>query len=144
MLRCYRQKQYKLDHKELVFGEASDIIKSNERPKQKIINKMANAISNLRPLPVLSGAVINIKEMEDFPEAYPNFLSEEPSTTLIRSPMMTGKTKGLRKYLNSLARSIAKLPCIIWISYQKTLSNESQDKINDLKLSGFRIYNYQD
>ncbi|RGB22195.1 hypothetical protein C1646_776485 [Rhizophagus diaphanus] len=31
--------------------------------------------------------------MEDFPEAYPDFLNEVPSTTLIRSPMMTEKTK---------------------------------------------------
>ena len=95
---------------------------------------MANAISNPYPLSELSGKVINVKEMEDFAEAFPNFLSEEPSTTLIRSPMMTGKTKGLRKYLNSLAKNKANLPCIIWISYRKTLSNESLGKINDLTL----------
>jgi len=53
-------------------------------------------VLNPHLLPELSGEVINVKEMEDFPEAYPNFLSKEPSTTLIRSPMMTGKTKGLR------------------------------------------------
>ena len=82
--------------------------------------------------------------MEDFPEAYPNFLSEEPSITLIRSPMMMGKTKELRKHINSLAKSKVKLPYIIWISYQKTLSNESQGKINDLKSSGLGICNYQD
>ncbi|CAI2193502.1 5942_t:CDS:2, partial [Funneliformis geosporum] len=50
----------------------------------------------------------------------------------------------LRKYLNSLARNQASLPCIIWISYRKILSNESQGKINDFKLSGLRICNYQD
>ncbi|PKK63189.1 hypothetical protein RhiirC2_789265 [Rhizophagus irregularis] len=65
---------------------------------------MANAISNPYPLLELSGGVINVKEMEDFPEAYPDFLNEVPSTTLIRFPMMTGKTKGLRKHLHSLAR----------------------------------------
>ncbi|CAI2195106.1 18364_t:CDS:2, partial [Funneliformis geosporum] len=41
-------------------------------------------------------------------------------------------------------KSKVKLPCIIWISYRKTLSNESQGKINDLKSSGLRICNYQD
>ncbi|PKK63589.1 hypothetical protein RhiirC2_788687 [Rhizophagus irregularis] len=43
--------------------------------------------------------------MEDFPEVYPNFLSEKSSTTLIRSSMMTGKTKGLRKHIHSLAKT---------------------------------------
>ncbi|CAI2193576.1 5160_t:CDS:2, partial [Funneliformis geosporum] len=57
---------------------------------------------------------------------------------------MMGKTKGLRKHINSLAKSKVKLPCIIWISYRKTLSNELQGKINDLKSSGLRICNYQD
>ncbi|RIA79460.1 hypothetical protein C1645_840624 [Glomus cerebriforme] len=128
VLKCYWQKQYKPDHRELAFKGASDIIKLKEKPKQKIVDRMANVILNSLPLPELSGRVINIEEIEDFPEAYSNFLSKEPSTTLIRSPMMTGKTKGLRKYLNSLTRSKASLPCILWISYQKTLSNESQDK----------------
>src|SRR5437764_3665472 len=105
---------------------------------------MANTISNPYSLSELFRKVINVKEMEDFPEAYPNFLSKEPSTTLIRSPMMTGKTKGLRKYLNSLTKNKANMPCVIWISYRKTLSNESMGKINDLKLSGLRICNYQD
>ena len=144
VLKCYRQKQYKPDHRGLAFKGASDIIKLKEKPKQKIVDRMANAISNPLPLPELSGRVINVEEMEDFPEAYPNFLSKEPSTTLIRFPMMTGKTKGLRKYLNSLARSKVSLPCILWISYRKTLSNESQGKINDLKLSRLRICNYQE
>ncbi|PKC04868.1 hypothetical protein RhiirA5_486904 [Rhizophagus irregularis] len=144
ILKCYWQKQYKPDHRGLVFKGASDIIKPKERPKQKIVDRMANAISNPYPLSELSGGVINVKEMEDFPEAYPDFLNEVPSTTLIRSPIITGKTKGLRKHLHSLARSKANLPCILWISYRKTLSNESLGKINDLKLAELRICNYQD
>ncbi|CAI2199240.1 18009_t:CDS:2, partial [Funneliformis geosporum] len=36
-------------------------------------------------------------------------------------------------------KSKVKLPYIIWISYRKTLSNESQGKINDLKSSRLRI-----
>ncbi|GES77981.1 hypothetical protein GLOIN_2v1843832 [Rhizophagus clarus] len=93
---------------------ALDIIKLKEKPKQKIVDRMANAIYSY-PLSKLSGEVINVKKMEDFSEAYPNFLSKESNTTLICSPMMTGKTKGLRKYLNFLAKSKVKLPCIIWI-----------------------------
>ncbi len=144
VLKCYQQKQYKPDHRGLAFKGASDIIKLKEKPKQKIVDRMANTISNPYPLSELSEKVINVKEMEDFAEAFSNFLSEELSTTLIRSPMITGKTKGLRKYLNSLAKNKANLPCIIWISYRKTLSNESLGKINDLKLARLRICNYQD
>ncbi|KAF0405054.1 helicase [Gigaspora margarita] len=58
--------------------------------------------------------------------------------------MITGKTKDLRQYLNYLAKNKANIPCIIWISYRKTFSNESMGKINDFKLSGLRICNYQD
>ncbi|KAF0464963.1 helicase [Gigaspora margarita] len=146
ILKCYRQKQYKPEHKGLSFGKVSDKVESKVKPKLGLgLNeRIAKAVLNPRLLPELSGEVINVKEMEDFPEAYPNFLSKEPSTTLIRSPMMTGKTKGLRKYLNYLAKNKANMPCVIWISYRKTLSNESMGKINDLKLSGLRICNYQD
>ena len=43
VLKCYRQKQYKPDHRGLAFKEASDIIKLKEKPKQKIVDRMANA-----------------------------------------------------------------------------------------------------
>src|SRR5438128_9429630 len=113
-LKCYRQKQYKPDHKGLSFGKVSDKVELKEKPKKwRLDKRIAKAVLNPRSLPELSGEVINVKEMEDFPEAYPNFLSKEPSTTLIRSPMMTGKTKGLRKLLNSLVKNKANLPCII-------------------------------
>ncbi|CAG8459218.1 6177_t:CDS:2, partial [Gigaspora rosea] len=144
ILKCYHQKQYKPDHKGLSFDKVSDKVESKVKPKLGLDKRIAKAVSNPHLLPELSREVINVKEMEDFPEAYPNFLSKEPSTTLIRSPIMTGKTKGLRKYLNYLAKNKANMPCVIWISYRKTLSNESMGKINDLKLSGLRICNYQD
>ncbi len=89
---------------------------------------MTNIILNLYLLSKLSREVINIKEMKDFSEIYSNFLNEESSITLIHSFMIIEKTKDLRKYINSinfLAKSKVKLPCIIWISYQKTLSNKS-------------------
>ena len=38
---------------------------------------------------------------------------------------------------------ISSLPYFIWISYQKSLSNELKAKLDDLKALGFRIYNYQ-
>src|SRR3989440_1736014 len=38
---------------------------------------------------------------------------------------------------------ISSLPCFIWISYRKSLSNVSKAKLDLLKSSGFRICNYQ-
>ncbi|RIA85086.1 hypothetical protein C1645_831339 [Glomus cerebriforme] len=73
ILRCYRQKQYKPDHKGLTFGEAStlrDIIKPKDRPIQKIVDRVANAIAKPRPLVEFS----------------------EKTTTLIRSSPATWKT----------------------------------------------------
>ena len=35
------------------------------------------------------------------------------------------------------------LPCYIWVSYQKSLNNESKIKLDELKTSGFWICNYQ-
>src|SRR5438552_3905510 len=82
--------------------------------------------------------------MIDFSEAYRNFLSKEPSTTLICSSIIMEKTKDLKKYLNYLVKNKANMPCVIWISYQKTFSNELMDKINNFKLFRLRICNYQD
>ncbi|CAG8838431.1 7770_t:CDS:2, partial [Gigaspora margarita] len=98
ILKCFRQKQYKPDHKGLVFGSG-------------LSKRIVNIIKHPRPLVDLSGKNINVKKMEDAPEAYPDFSSEEPTTTLIRSPVATGKTKTLREILNSLAKSEANLPC---------------------------------
>ncbi|CAG8518535.1 8798_t:CDS:2, partial [Diversispora eburnea] len=119
-------------------------VKSILKPKLGLNERIAKAVLNLRPLPKLPEEVINVKKMENASEVYPNFLSNEPSTTLIRFPMITGKTKGLRKNIETLSRSGTQLPAIIWISYRKTLSNESQGKINELKLLGLKICNYQD
>ena len=79
-------------------------------------------------------------EMKDAPEAYPDFLSENLTTTLIRSPVASGKTKTLREILNSLAKNGADLPCFNWVSYRKTLSNETKAKVEILQNSGLRIY----
>src|SRR4051794_669649 len=45
--------------------------------------------------------------------------------------------------LKDKVHDISFLPCYIWISYQKSLSNESKVKLNELEASGFRICNYQ-
>ncbi|CAG8831635.1 748_t:CDS:2, partial [Gigaspora margarita] len=107
----------------------SDKAKLKVKPKLGLNKRIAKAVLNSCLLPELSEEVINVKEMEDFPKTYPNFLSKEPSTTLIHFPIMIGKTKDLRKYLNYLAKNKADLSCIIWISYRKTLSNESIEDI---------------
>src|SRR5881394_285349 len=41
--------------------------------------------------------------------------------------------------LKDKVHDISSLPCFIWISYQKSLSNESKVKLDDLKALGFRI-----
>src|SRR5688572_19718380 len=87
---------------------------------------------------------INVSEMEDVPEAYPDFLNEKPTTTLIRSPVMTEKIKGLRNILNSLAKEEVSLPCFIWDSYHKTFSNETKTKVDILQSAGLCICNYQE
>src|SRR5207245_4721963 len=115
-------------------------------PKQKIVDRLANAISKPRPLVELSEKVINVKKLKDAPESYPDFLSSEKTTTLIRSSLATWKTTTLREIIMALkdkVRDISSLPCFIWISYQKSLSNESKSKLDLLKASGFRICNYQ-
>ena len=45
--------------------------------------------------------------------------------------------------LKDKVHDISSLSCFIWISYQKSLSNESKAKLDLLKASGFRICNYQ-
>ena len=111
ILKCYRQKQYKPDHKGLSFDKVSDKVESEVKPKWRLIERLPKAVSTLRPLVNLFRNNINVKEMEDAPEAYPDFTSEEPTTTLICSPVASGKTKTLREILDSLAKSEANLPC---------------------------------
>src|SRR6185369_3470072 len=85
--KCYRQKQYKPDHKGLSFDKVSDKVELKEKPKWGLIERLPNAILNSRPLVKLSGKIINVKEMKDAPEAYPDFLSKDHTTTLICSPV---------------------------------------------------------
>src|SRR5205085_5269581 len=94
----------------------------------------------------LSEMTINVEKLRDAPEAYPDFLNTEKTTTLIRSPPGTWKTTALREIIMGLkdkVHDISSLPCYIWISYRKSLSNESKAKLDELEASGFRICNYQ-
>ena len=103
-----------------MFKGASDIIKPKEIPKQKIVDRLANAIAKPRPLVELPGKVINVKKLKDAPESYPDFLSSEKTTTLIRSSSATWKTTTLREIIMALKdkmHDISSLPCFIWISY---------------------------
>ena len=45
--------------------------------------------------------------------------------------------------LKDKVHDISSLPCYIWISYRKSLSNESKAKLDELEASGFQICNYQ-
>src|SRR2546423_4563046 len=114
VLKCYRQKNYKPDHKGLVFGKVT------AKPKRGIVERIGDAISNPRPLVGLSEMMINVEKLKDAPEVYPDFLSIEKTTTLIRSPSGTWKTTALREIIMALkdkVHDISSLPCFIWISY---------------------------
>jgi hypothetical protein len=88
------------------------------KPKEWGLNdRLINVVKNPRLLPELFGKNINVKEMKEAPEAYSDFLNSICSTTLIRSPVGTGKTKALREILKSLAENREDLPCFSWISY---------------------------
>ncbi len=137
MLRYYQQKQYKPDHKGLTFEEAT---KFSAKPKQGIVEKISDAISNPHSLIRLSETIINVEKLRDSSEVYPDFLSTEKMTTLIRSPPETWKTTALREIIMALKDKIydiSSLPCFIWISYRKSLSNKSKAKLDDLKALGF-------
>ncbi|PKK57159.1 hypothetical protein RhiirC2_798576 [Rhizophagus irregularis] len=126
-----------------IFGKVTEI---SAKPKRGKVERIADAISNPHPLVELSETVINVKKLRDAPKAYPDFLNTEKTTTLIRSPLGTWKTTALREIIMGLkdkVYDISSLPCYIWISYRKSLSNESKAKFNELKASGFRICNYQ-
>ncbi|CAG8805041.1 6671_t:CDS:2, partial [Gigaspora margarita] len=128
ILRCYRQKQYKPDHKGLEFRKAT---KFSAKPKQEIVERIGDAISNPRPLIELSEMAINVEKLRDALEAYPDFLNTEKMTTLIRSPLGTWKTTALREIIMALkdkVHDISSLPCYIWISYRKSLRDLSINK----------------
>ncbi|CAG8480817.1 17706_t:CDS:10 [Cetraspora pellucida] len=114
ILKYYRQKQYKPEHKGLSFDKV---------------------VKHLHLLIELSRNNINVKKMKNAPEAYSDFISEEPTTTLIRLPVASEKTKTLREILNSLAKSEANLLFFNWVSYCKTLSNKTKSKIEVLQKS---------
>ncbi|CAG8842373.1 35296_t:CDS:2, partial [Gigaspora margarita] len=128
ILKCYRQKQYKPDHKGLSFDKVLDKVELKEKPEWRLCERLPKAVSTPQQFPELPGESINIKEMEDALDAFPDFLSEEPSTTLICS---------------TVAQSGANLPCTIWVSYRKTLSNESEAKLKELEKFDFKIGQYQ-
>src|SRR4051794_21374617 len=86
MLRCYQQKQYKPDHKGLIFGKATKFF---TKPKQGIVERISNAISNPHSFVRLSETIINVKKLRDSPEVYSDFLSTEKTITLIHSPSGT-------------------------------------------------------
>ncbi|GBC19776.2 hypothetical protein GLOIN_2v1842826 [Rhizophagus irregularis DAOM 181602=DAOM 197198] len=86
----------------------------------------------------LSETMINVEKLKDAPEVYPDFLGIKKMTTLIRSPLGTWKTTTLREIIMALKNKIhdlSSLPCYIWVSYQKSLSNESKTKLDELKAS---------
>ncbi|CAG8469495.1 3611_t:CDS:10 [Scutellospora calospora] len=93
VFKCNRQKQYKPEHNSISFNKISDKVESKEKPKLELNKRIVKAVLNPYLFFELSEKVINVKEMKDFPEAYSNFLSKEPSITLICSPIMSEKTK---------------------------------------------------
>ncbi|CAG8494139.1 8962_t:CDS:10, partial [Scutellospora calospora] len=86
-----------------------------------LYERLLKALSTPHQFPELLRESINVKEMEDALDAFSDFLSEEPSTTLICSAIGTGKTKTLRKILASLA----------------------QTKLKELEKFDFRVEQYQ-
>ena len=115
-----------------------------ERAKWELNDRLIKVVKNSRLLSELSGNNINVKEMEEASETYPDFLSSVCSTTLIRSPISISKTKALREILNSLARNRENLPCFIWVSYRKTLTNETKAKIEILQNLELHVCQYQE
>ncbi|CAG8819352.1 45312_t:CDS:2, partial [Gigaspora margarita] len=128
-------KNYKPDHKELVFGKVTEI---SAKPKRGIVERIDDTISNPHPLVGLLEMMINVEKLKDAPEVYPDFLGIEKMTTLIHSPPGTWKTTTLREIIMVLKNKVhdfSSLPCHIWVSYRKSLSNESKTKLDKLKAS---------
>ncbi|POG78370.1 hypothetical protein GLOIN_2v1766843 [Rhizophagus irregularis DAOM 181602=DAOM 197198] len=122
------------------------VIEISAKPKRGIVERIGDAISNPRPLVELSETMINVEKLKDAPEVYPDFLGIEKMITLIRSPPGTWKTTTLREIIMALKNKVydlSSLPCYIWVSYRKSISNESKTKLDELKASDFQICNYQ-
>ncbi|KAG9288576.1 hypothetical protein G9A89_008448 [Geosiphon pyriformis] len=111
ILKYYCQKQYKPDYKGLSFNKVSNKVESKEKPKWGLIKRLPNAVKHPHPLVELSEKIINVKKMKDAPKAYPDFLCENLTTTLICSSVASSKTKTLREILDFLAKNRANLPC---------------------------------
>ncbi|UZO23096.1 uncharacterized protein OCT59_015440 [Rhizophagus irregularis] len=99
VLKYYRQKNYKPDHKELAFGKVTEV---SAKPKRGIVERIGDAILNPRLLVGLLVMMINVEKLKDAPEVYPDFLGIEKTTTLIRSPPGTWKTTALREIIMAL------------------------------------------
>ncbi|RIA99157.1 hypothetical protein C1645_811904 [Glomus cerebriforme] len=106
VLKCYRQNQYKPDHKGLAFGKVTKI---SAKPKRGIVERLGDAILNPRSLVKLSEMMINVEKLKDAPEVYPNFLDIEKITTLIHSPPRTWKTTTLRENIMALKDKVESL-----------------------------------
>ncbi|RIB24713.1 hypothetical protein C2G38_2167771 [Gigaspora rosea] len=85
ILKCYRQKQYKPEHKGLSFDKVSNKVELKEKPKWRLIKRLPKTLLTLYQFPKLPGKSINVKEIEDALDAFQDFLNKVPSTTLICS-----------------------------------------------------------
>ncbi|CAG8577898.1 18208_t:CDS:2, partial [Cetraspora pellucida] len=102
----YRQKQYKPEHKSFSFNKISNKVESEVKLKKwRLIERLSKAVKHSCPLIELSGNNINVKKIENASEAYSDFMSKKPTTTLICLSVASRKTKTLREILNSLAKS---------------------------------------
>ncbi len=88
----------------------------------------------------LLGKAINVEKLKNTSKVYPDFLSIEKIIILIYSSLTTWKTTILRKIIMALKNKICNISSLlyyIWISYQKSLSNKSKAKLDELKTSSF-------
>ncbi|PKY35398.1 hypothetical protein RhiirB3_456151, partial [Rhizophagus irregularis] len=69
VLKCYRQKNYKPDHKGLAFRKVTEV---SAKSKRGIVERIGDAISNPRPLIELSEMMINVEKLKDAPESLSN------------------------------------------------------------------------
>ncbi|CAG8841966.1 35460_t:CDS:2, partial [Gigaspora margarita] len=84
----------------------------------------------------LSFDKVSDKEIKDAPEAYPDFLNKNLTTTLIHLPVTSGKTKTLREMLDFLAKNEADLPyennAIMHQMSSGVHAHESESAMHDL------------
>ncbi|CAG8579886.1 9643_t:CDS:10, partial [Scutellospora calospora] len=136
ILKCYQQKQYKLDHKGLSFDKVSDKVELKEKPKLGLSERITNAVLNPHSLSELHGEVINVKKLKDTPESYPDFLSTEKTATLIRSSPATWKTTTLREIIMA---SKSKINAIMRQMNSSTNARESENAMRDVLRSAQHI-----